>query len=98
MEVTGVPNGDPAVTAARSYLCLRSHDASLDMSICTYFTHTTPHSVNSRQITALLRLHATKIGYQTLGFYPHKIGTHSLYPGGDTDLHLTNVPDSTIKL
>ena len=86
MEATGVPDGDPVVAAAHMYLHLRSHDACPNTPICIYFTYTIPHSVNSRPITALLRLDATKIGCQTLVFKPRKNSIHSLRSGGSHDL------------
>ena len=69
-----------------------------DTPIYTYYTHSTPNSVNSRHVTSLLSATATKIGFHTLGSHPHEIGTYSLQSGGAMTLHLTGVPDSTIKI
>ena len=98
MEATSDEFGDLVVAAAHRYLHLRRNNAPPDTPICTYYTNNSPQSVNSRQITALLRLHATKIGFQTLGFHPHEIGTHSLRSGGAMTLHLAGISDSTIKI
>ena len=98
MEATGLTNGDPVVAAAHRYLHLRRHNAPPETPICTYYTQAIPCSVNSRQVTALLRATATKIGFHALGFYPHEIGTHSLRSGGAMTLHLANISDSTIKI
>lgn len=98
MEATGIPFGCPVVASAHRYLHLRQHNAPPDIPICTYYVNGSPRCVNSRQITALLRLHAAKIGFQKLGFYPHEIGTHSLRSGGAMTLHLAGIADSTIKI
>ena len=97
MKATGDAFVHPVVASAHHYLHLHRHQAPPDTPICTYHTKNTPQCVNSHQITALLRIHVTKIGFQTLGFHPHEIETHSLCSGGAT-LHLADISDSTIKI
>ena len=47
-----------------------------------YPTHgSTPSSISSRHITSTLRIATQKLGFQKLGFFPHKIGYHSLQSG-----------------
>ena len=88
MEATGVLHGDPVSAAARRYLHLRANHAPPNTPICSYYPtiSLSPQPIKSRQITSLLRLHAAKIGFQRLGFYPHEIGTHSLRSGGTMTL------------
>ena len=100
MEATGLLNGCPVTAAARRYIHLRDHGAVPNAPICSYYTspRTPPSSISSRHITATLRLEATKIGFQTLGFYPHEIGSHSLRSGGAMTLHLAGISEHTIKI
>ena len=57
-----------------------------------------PKIVTSTNIVSLLRLHAANLGSQRLGFYPQKIGSHSLSLGGGMTLHQVHIPDSTINI
>ena len=100
MEASGLLHGCPVVAAARRFIHLRSHNADPDLPICSYHTSpkSAPTSISSRHITATLRLEATKIGFQTLGFHPHEIGSHSLRSGGAMTLHLAGISEHTIKI
>ena len=53
------------------YLQSQCHTEHTHMYILP--TTSTPHSIKSRKITSLLYHHAVKIGFQRLGFCPHKI-------------------------
>ena len=55
-------------------------------------------SITSTHIISLFCLHATKIGFQSLGFYPHNIGYYSLLSGGAMTIHQAHIPDSNIKI
>ena len=100
MKATGLLHGCPVTAAAQRYIHLRTHEADPIASICSYHTtlHSPPSSISSRHITATLRLEANKIGFQTLGFYPHEIGSHSLRSGGAMTLHLAGISEHTIKI
>ena len=100
MEATGLMHGCPVTAAARRFIHLRSHGADLSAPICSFRTasKSSPSSISSRNITTTLRLETNKIGFQTLGFYPHEIGSHSLRPVGAMTLHLAGISEHTIKI
>ena len=100
MEATGLKHGDSVKAAARRFLHLRTNNADPATPICCYFHDASgiPASINSQHITATLRLEASKIGFQKLGFYPHEIGSHSLRSGGAMTLHLAGISEHTIKI
>ena len=97
MEATDDAFGGPVFDNAHRYFHLHRHQPPPDTHICTYYINHTPHCVNSYQITALIRIHITKIGFQTLGFHPYEIGTHFLCSGGATTLHHAGISGCTIK-
>ena len=82
------------------FLHLRDHDADLNTRMCVYFNRKGAEgkSITTYHLVALLRLWASKIGYARLGFHPHKIGSHSLRPGGAMTLHQAGQSYSTIKI
>ena len=100
MEATGLKHGDSVTAAARRFLHLRTNNADPSTPICCYFHDASgiPASINIQHITATLRLEASKIGFQKLGFYPHEIGSHSLRSGGAMTLHLAGISEHTIKI
>ena len=84
MENTCLPSGCPVMACARHFLHLRDHDSDLNTTMCVYFERKGAEgkSVTTSHLVALLRLWTSKIGYDRLGFHPHKIGSHSLCSGG----------------
>ena len=54
---------------------------------------TLPKSVTSTKIVSLLCFHVAKLGFQRLGFYPHKIGSHLLCSGGAMTFRHAHIPD-----
>ena len=89
METTDLEHGNPVSSVARRFLHIRQHNAEPDTTIFSYFptTGVFPKSVTSTNIVSLLWLHADKLGFQRLGFYPHEIGSHSLRSGVAMTLH-----------
>ena len=89
MEATDLAHSDPISAAAWHFLRLSSPHAEPDTTICSCFTTkgALPKIATRTHIVSLLRLHATKIGFQYLGFYPQKIGSHSLRSGGNMTPH-----------
>ena len=100
MEATNLEHGNPVSAAARRLLHLHQHNVDTDTTIYSYFpaTGAFPRSMTSTNIVSLPRLHAAKLGSQRLGFYPHKIRSHSLCSGGSMTLHQAHIPGSTIKI
>ena len=89
MEATNLAQGDPVSAAARRFLHLFLHQSDPETTICYYLltNGALPKRVTSTHIISLLYLHADKIGFQRLGFYPHGIGSHSLCSGGAMTTH-----------
>ena len=100
MEAMGLQHGDSVTAAAHRYLHIRANNADPSNPICCYLHDTSGlhASINSHYITATLRLEASKIGFQKLGFYPHEIGSHSLRSDGAMTLHLAGIFEHTIKI
>ena len=100
MEATKFYHGNPIYTVDWRLLHINSHQADPDTSICSYFLTKglLPKSITSTHIIYLFCLHATNIGFQRLGLYPHEIGYYSLLSGGAMTLHQAHIPDSTIKI
>ena len=73
MEATNLAHGDPVSAAARRFFLLCSHHSYIDTTICSYFLTkgALPKSVTVSHIVSLICLHATRIGFQCLGLYPH---------------------------
>ena len=72
MEAANLTRIDPVSNAAWRYLHLRSHQKDPDTTICSYFLtkDVLPKIFTSTHIVSLLFLHATKIGFYRLWFYP----------------------------
>ena len=100
MEATDLQHGDAICASAYRFIHLRSNDTAPDTPIYTYYpSHDSiPSSISSRHITTTLRITTQKLGFQKLGFFPHKIGYHSLRSGGAMTLHLAGVLEHTIKI
>ena len=88
-EATNLNHSDPISAADWRFLHLCSHHAEPDTTMCSYFLTKCvfTKSATITHIVSLPLLHAKNIGFQPLGFYPHKIGSHSLYFGGAMTLH-----------
>ena len=100
MEATGLQHGDAIRASACRFIHLHSNGTAPDTPIYTYYpSHDSiPSSISSRHITTTLRITTQKLGFQKLGFFPHKIGYHSLRSGGAMTLHLAGVLEHTIKI
>ena len=92
--------GCPVMACARRFLHLRYHGADLNTPMSVYFKRKGAEgkSITTSHLVALLRLCTSNIGYASLGFHPHKIGSHSLHSGGAMNLHQAGQSDSTIKI
>ena len=72
MEAANLTRIDPVSNAAWSYLHLRSHQKDPDTTIYSYFLtkNVLPKIFTSTHIVLLPFLHAAKIGFHRLWFYP----------------------------
>ena len=100
MEATDIEHGNLVSATAWRFFHLRQHKTEPHTTICSHSpaTGAFPKSVTSTKIISLIRLHAAKLGFQHLGFYPHDTVFHFLQSGGYTTLHQSPTPDSTIKI
>jgi hypothetical protein len=90
----------PVSTWASIVRRIRAYPSSNDSTkINTYKSSTGRLSfISSSQIKQKLRIAASLLGKQVLGFEPHEIGCHSLRSGSAMAMYLAKIPVTTIQL
>ena len=100
IEATNLEHIKPVSDTAFIFIDLCQHYTNPDNPICSYFP-TTGAATQTVIITnsfSLIHFHASNIGFQCLGFYPHEIGSHLICSGGAMNLHQFHIPNSTIRI
>ena len=74
----------------------KKEGTSLDTSVCTVWQNGHMEHITSKNVLQHLQSACAIIESACLGFEPHKVGTHSLWPGGAMEMYLGEVPVYTI--
>jgi hypothetical protein len=97
-------SGDPLLCPIRAWAAVVMRILSYDGTSATTFVNaylTTGGKLGyltGDQVRSRLRLAASRIGADRLGFEPHEIGTHSIRSGSAMAMYLAGVPAFTIML